>query len=158
MNEESQQNPETTLFGKETTVIPFNTERLVSTYSEQFDKIEFEDGFTFFTEKKSKDNEERDYRYVASNIKTPTLNEQDLYTLDSSDIWDMELKPADYTKIDLAGQELKEQIKDPAKKYWAAIKTIVLTNGCAVRLKYLPYTLETSNQIMDDIGKKNIAE
>ncbi len=158
MSEDLPQNSETNLFKERTSVEPFDTQSLTSTYDESFEVIEFEGGFKFFTEKPTQDNSKRDYRYIASEVRNEKSNEENLFTIEASGIWNLKLDPEDYSRIDLAGVNLKFRMSDPHNKYNTSPQTVILKNGSAIRVRYLPYNLETSNKIMDDLGQRKVTE
>lgn len=152
MQEDHSQNPETNFFKKETIVKPFNTESLVYAYGESFEEIVFLDGFSFFTEKPTSDNSNRGYRYIASKVKTPNLDEQNLYTIQMVNPWDVTLAPEDYLKIDDAGEDIKKQMEDKDMRGPLRERTVILKNGRTARVEYIPYTLESSKVLMNDLG------
>lgn len=140
---------------KDVEVVPFNTDLLITTYEEQFDKICFSDGTICYTERPTPENKGRRNRYIAKRYQDDG-KEQDLYSLESSNIWEQSFTDDDYAKIVEAGEDIKFQVTDGTKESALRKKTIILSNGQAVRVELVPYSTNSSERIMNDLENKQI--
>jgi hypothetical protein len=157
-NEDIAKAPESYLFkSDQVEVVPFNTELLIATYGESFASESFADGRTFYTEKRTWDNDTRPNRYIASKATFNPKAEQNLYSLESPDIWRQTFTEEDFNTIAKAGMDIKFQMQDPAKSQLALAnkREIDLKSGEKVTVELVPYSIDSSTRIMKDLGTKN---
>lgn len=160
-NESIPKTPESYLFKSEhVEVVPFSTELLVNTYGESFTPESFTDGRTFYTENRTWDNDTRPNRYIASKATYNPKAEQNLYSLESPNIWRQSFTEQDFNTIAKAGMDIKFQMQDPAKSQlqFANKREIDLKSGEKATVELVPYSTDNSTRIMKDLGTKNIGK